>query len=76
MAKRTTKKGQVLEHLKKYGKINTWQAINLYNATRLSAIIFNLKKEGYDIESEKWTTHDINDNAMVYCEYIYHGKSA
>lgn len=75
MAKRITKKGQVLEHLKTYGKINTWQAINLYNATRLSAIIFNLKEEGYDIESEKWVSRDINGNSITYCEYIYHGKS-
>ena len=49
--KPTTKTSKVLSHLQKYGHITSWDAITLYNATRLSAIIFNLKKEGYIIKS-------------------------
>ncbi len=51
MKKKLNKSKAVLEHLLKYGKIDTWQAITKYKATRLSSIIYNLRMEGYDIES-------------------------
>lgn len=42
----------VLEHLLKHGNITSYEAYDLYGATRLSAIIFNLRHEGgYDIET-------------------------
>ena len=37
---KTTKTKQVLNHLKEYGCIDSWTAIQRYGATRLSAIIF------------------------------------
>lgn len=39
----------ILEHLKRYGTLTSMQAIELYGATRLSGIIFTLRKEGYNI---------------------------
>ena len=36
----------VLWHLKTYGSITSYEAIKEYGATRLSAIIFNHRKEG------------------------------
>jgi len=41
----------VLWHLKTYGTITSYEAIKEYGATRLSAIIFNHRKDGYNIES-------------------------
>ena len=41
----------ILWHLKTYGSITSYEAIKEYGATRLSAIIFNHRKDGYDIES-------------------------
>tara|TARA_R100000963_G_scaffold600_1_gene731 strand:- start:334 stop:618 length:285 start_codon:yes stop_codon:yes gene_type:complete len=41
----------ILWHLKTYGTITSYEAIKEYGATRLSAIIFNHRKEGYNIES-------------------------
>ena len=38
----------ILLHLQKYGKINAWESIKEYGATRLSAIIFNLR-HNYDL---------------------------
>lgn len=39
---------RILTHLQKYGRINSWEAITEYGATRLSAIIYILKnKYGY-----------------------------
>ena len=49
---KTSKTKKVLEHLQKYGSITSWQAIELYGATRLSAIIYNLR-EKYKISSCK-----------------------
>lgn len=40
----------VEEHLKRHGNITSWEAIEKYKATRLSAIIFNLRKK-YDIDT-------------------------
>jgi len=51
MKKKLNKSKAILKHLIKYGQINTWQAITKYKATRLSSIIYNLRNEGYDIES-------------------------
>lgn len=42
----------VYEHLKTYGSITTWEAIKEYGVTRLSAVIYILKKDGYKIISE------------------------
>jgi hypothetical protein len=41
----------ILWHLKTYGTITSYEAIKEYGATRLSAIIFNHRKNGYEIES-------------------------
>ena len=42
----------VLVHLQTKGSITSWKAIDLYRATRLSAIIFVLKGRGHDISTE------------------------
>ena len=57
-----TKSSKVLNHLKKHRSITSWEAITLYKATRLSAIIFNLKEKGYEFktvreENEETGTH-------------------
>ena len=64
-----TKTGKVLLHLQKEGSITSWDAIQLYRATRLSAIIFNLKDEGYIIDSVKE-----NGDGQHWTRYIYKGK--
>ena len=44
-----TQKEQVLNHLKKYGFITNFDALNNYRICRLSAIIKDLRNEGYKI---------------------------
>lgn len=41
----------ILHHLKQHRSITSWEAIQKYRITRLSARIFNLRKKGYDIRS-------------------------
>lgn len=48
--KKLNKTECVLEHLKHKGCITSWEAIDLYGATRLSAIIYNLRHRGYSID--------------------------
>lgn len=48
-----TKTDKVLNHLKENKTITSWEAIKCYGCTRLSAVIFNLRKKGYNITSRK-----------------------
>lgn len=58
-------------HLQEYGKISSWEAIKEYGITRLSSIIFNLRKQGYMIVShEKSFTNRFGRNC-TYAEYVY-----
>ena len=51
MYRRPSKTLYVLKHLEEHGSITSWDAIQLYSATRLSGIIFTLKEQGYVIET-------------------------
>lgn len=53
-----TKIKKVLEYLKAENTITSMDAIRLFNATRLSAIIFCLRKRGYTIVSNTEYTAD------------------
>ena len=46
-----TKISMIKSHLYEKGNISSLEAINLYNATRLSDIIFKIKKTGLDIST-------------------------
>lgn len=67
---RITKTDKVLEHLQKNGSITSWEAIELYGATRLSAIIFNLRKK-FNIQSVDETFIDKFNNVSTYTKYVY-----
>jgi hypothetical protein len=69
--KENTKHQQVKKHLIEKGWIDSWTAIELFGATRLSAIIFNLRKEGYDIISVPQSSYDRNNELCNYTTYKY-----
>ena len=57
-------------HLQEHGSITSWDAIMEYGATRLSSIIFNLKKEGMPIHTRvKDVTTKFGRHTQV-AEYI------
>lgn len=66
---KTSKRQQVLNHLRKHGSIDSWTAIELYGATRLSAIIFNLREKGFKIDSIGCSALDRNSNVSNYTTY-------
>lgn len=70
----TTKTQEVLKHLKRRKSITSWDAIKLYGATRLSAIIFNLRGRGYIIDSLQMEDVDRNGNTVRYVKYVYRGR--
>lgn len=49
---RTTQEERVLDYMQRFGSITTLDAFNDIGITRLSAKIFNLKKQGYTIIDE------------------------
>ena len=61
----------VLWHLKTYGSITSYEAIKEYGATRLSAIIFNHRKNGYDIDSIPLTKKTRFGRNTTIAKYIY-----
>ena len=69
--RQNTKHQQVKRHLLEKGWIDSWTAIELFGATRLSAIIFNLRKEGYDIVSVPQSSYDRNQELCNYTTYKY-----
>lgn len=60
-----TKTAKVKAYLLAGNTITSWDAINKFNCTRLSAVIFNLKNiHGMNIESER-----IYEDGVNYSKY-------
>jgi len=69
----TNKTQEVLKHLQSCRNITSMEAISLYGATRLSAIIFNLRKRGYMIANREEMDIDRYGNDCRYVRYMYLG---
>mgnify|MGYP001776897699 CR=1 FL=1 len=63
----------VIEHLKKNGSITPLLALNLFGIMRLSAIIYDLKKEGYQFKTEIKRTRNRFVARCIYAEYTLIG---
>jgi hypothetical protein len=61
----------ILWHLKTYGNITSYEAIKEYGATRLSAIIFNHRKNGYDIDSVPLIKKTRFGRNTTIAKYVY-----
>lgn len=61
---------RVLRHLRDSGSITSFEAIREYGFTRLSAIIFNLKKDGYRFEDEMIGTVNRYGEKVSFKRYI------
>ena len=68
----TNKTKLVLEYLQNNGSITSWEAIERYSATRLSAIIYNLRKH-YLIDSVDSMCVDRYGNQQKFTKYTYIG---
>lgn len=61
----------ILWHLKTYGHITSYEAIKEYGVTRLAAIIFNHRKNGYDIDSTPLNKKTRFGRTTTISKYIY-----
>jgi hypothetical protein len=59
-----TQENIILDHLKDHKFITTWEAIQEYRITRLSARIYELREKGYQI-----ITKNITENGKTFAEY-------
>ena len=59
-----TQENQILNHLKKHKFITSWEAIQEYRITRLSARIYELREKGYQI-----ITKNVTENGKTFAEY-------
>lgn len=69
----TNKTNEVLKYLQKNKEITSEQAINFFGATRLSAIIFKLRKRGYNIITKREEIFDRYGNYCPFARYVYLG---
>ena len=65
-----TQNEKVLRHLKEIGSITSWEAIREYGITRLSAKIYDLRKQGYDIDSERVTAKNRFGESCTFAKYF------
>lgn len=71
---KVTQKQLVLGHLLEFGCITPNEAIYKYHITRLGAVIFDLKKDGYAIETEKKSSiNSVTGHPCQFANYIYKG---
>ena len=59
-----SQENQILNHLKKHKFITSWEAIQEYRITRLSARIYELREKGFNI-----ITKNITENGKTFAEY-------
>lgn len=64
-----TQAAEVLAHLQSGKTITSIEAINLFGATRLSAIIFDLRQAGQNITTNMVTGKNRYGNSTQYAQY-------
>ncbi len=68
--KRLTKKAKILAHLQSGQTLTQWECTHLYRHLRLGAVIFELREQGYDIETI--TCKNATDNG-THAKYVLRG---
>lgn len=68
--KRLSQGDMIKIHLQKKGSITSWEAIKLYGCTRLSAKIYNLREEGFDIKTDYVTKKNRYGYPVTFANYI------
>lgn len=65
---------RVLKHLRERKSITSLEAFREYGITRLSAIIFNLRKDGYTISSNKVGRKNRYGTMVYFAKYVLENK--
>lgn len=67
---KNTQKDRILRHLQDYKSVTSWDSFTEYGITRLSAIIFILKKEGYEFTDEWISSKNRYNEKTQFKKYI------
>lgn len=70
MEKKMTHYDRILRHLKDCGSITSITAIYEYGVTRLSAVIYDLRQDGYNIKSENVNSVNRYGDKVHFARYI------
>lgn len=73
MRKEESQSMKVLRYLERGNKLTSFEAFSLFHITRLSAVIWLLRSDGYDIRTKMVSTPDGREN---YAEYWLEGATA
>ena len=60
----------ILKYMKDNGSISSMEAFKEFGTTRLSAIIFALRKRGYEIDTEIWECKNRYGKTVDFAKYI------
>ena len=60
----------ILNHLKTHDGITSMEAFQKYGATRLSAVIFTLRRSGYNIITEMQEGQNRYGTPVRYAKYV------
>ena len=74
----TTQQDMVLDYMKKHGAISSLEAFNELCITRLSAVIWLLRRKGYDIDTNPWDYLDADGMPLNYLQAyrLHYGYSS
>lgn len=61
--------GRIFEYMKTHDGITSMEAFKLFGVTRLSAIIFYLRKKGHDITNEKRRSENKYGEPVMFVRY-------
>lgn len=64
------RKEVILKHLRRHKYISSFQAFDLYGITRLSAVIFDLREDGYQIGNVWRNTTNRFGHFVRYVDYF------
>lgn len=67
---RATQTSAVLAHMRKFGGITSMEAFKEYGATRLSGLIFELRKRGFQIVTEMQSGVNRFGGSCCYAKYV------
>lgn len=70
----TNQMAKIREHLTKHGSITSWEAIELYGCTRLSAKIFDLRNKGWIIDTQMIEVKNRFGDETEIAKYILRKK--
>ena len=71
---RVTLQDRVIKYLQEEGSITSMEAFQYIGVTRLSAVIFNLKKDGYAIKTEPESSLNRYGDKVTFAKYSFYDE--